>query len=170
MGIVYLFFPHLVIRSSLLWQLPNCNRSSECFIWEGSGRAIRGYSVDITVKNFHLRSLLLDYLQDLDLRRPGVWKPTERPQFEVTTEEVLKKADFRVSISLAISVLCDVSVPVSCTNSFTSWLVDGWWLLHPWLVLISGMGIIICYIFCLFWCLWYSWNSSSKHNLSGQLL
>ncbi|KAK4794014.1 hypothetical protein SAY86_012008 [Trapa natans] len=34
-------------------------------------------------------------VKDLDLRRPGVWKPSERREFEVTTEEVLKKADFR---------------------------------------------------------------------------
>ncbi|OWM87375.1 hypothetical protein CDL15_Pgr022486 [Punica granatum] len=34
-------------------------------------------------------------VQDLDLRRPGVFKPTERPEFEVTTREVLRKADFR---------------------------------------------------------------------------
>jgi len=39
----------------------------------------------------------LHCLQDLDLRKPGVWKPTRQAEFEVTTEEVLRKADFRVS-------------------------------------------------------------------------
>ncbi|KAG2673134.1 hypothetical protein I3760_13G075300 [Carya illinoinensis] len=33
--------------------------------------------------------------KDLDLRKPGVWKPSKRPEFQVTTKEVLKKADFR---------------------------------------------------------------------------
>lgn len=34
-------------------------------------------------------------MQDLDLRRPAVRKPFKREKFEVTTEEVLRKADFR---------------------------------------------------------------------------
>ncbi|KAG8471519.1 hypothetical protein CXB51_036842 [Gossypium anomalum] len=33
--------------------------------------------------------------KDLDLRRPGVRKPPKTATFEVTTEEVLRKADFR---------------------------------------------------------------------------
>ncbi|KAK6235061.1 hypothetical protein QUC31_018807 [Theobroma cacao] len=33
--------------------------------------------------------------RDLDLRRPGIRKPVRMPTFEVTTEEVLRKADFR---------------------------------------------------------------------------
>lgn len=33
--------------------------------------------------------------KDLDLRKPGVRKPFKRTEFEVTTEEVLRKADFR---------------------------------------------------------------------------
>ncbi|PIN06985.1 hypothetical protein CDL12_20454 [Handroanthus impetiginosus] len=33
--------------------------------------------------------------KDLDLRRPGVRKPTRRSEFQTTTEEVLQKADFR---------------------------------------------------------------------------
>ncbi|KAI3680739.1 hypothetical protein L6452_35514 [Arctium lappa] len=33
--------------------------------------------------------------KDLDLTKPGVRKPAKRPEFEVTTEEVLQKADFR---------------------------------------------------------------------------
>ncbi|KAK8515715.1 hypothetical protein V6N13_139315 [Hibiscus sabdariffa] len=33
--------------------------------------------------------------KDLDLRRPGVRKPPKSATFDVTTEEVLKKADFR---------------------------------------------------------------------------
>ncbi|KAA3485811.1 Ribosomal protein S18 [Gossypium australe] len=35
--------------------------------------------------------------KDLDLRRPGVRKPPKTATFEVTTEEVLRKADFRLS-------------------------------------------------------------------------
>lgn len=34
-------------------------------------------------------------LKDLDLRKPGVRKPFKNITFDVTTEEVLKKADFR---------------------------------------------------------------------------
>ncbi|XP_022756627.1 uncharacterized protein LOC111304347 isoform X2 [Durio zibethinus] len=34
-------------------------------------------------------------LKDLDLRRPGVRKPAQNIKFDVTTEEVLRKADFR---------------------------------------------------------------------------
>lgn len=37
-------------------------------------------------------------MQDLDIRKPGVWEPNKREEFETTTEEVLKKADFRVSM------------------------------------------------------------------------
>lgn len=39
-------------------------------------------------------------MQDLDLRRPGVWRPVKRAEFETTTAEVLAKADFRVSLSV----------------------------------------------------------------------
>ncbi|OVA04940.1 Ribosomal protein S18 [Macleaya cordata] len=34
-------------------------------------------------------------VKDLDLKKPGVWKPFKKTEFEVTTEEVLKRADFR---------------------------------------------------------------------------
>ncbi|KAF3454250.1 hypothetical protein FNV43_RR04697 [Rhamnella rubrinervis] len=34
-------------------------------------------------------------IKDLDLTKPGVRKPIKRYEFEVTTEEVLRKADFR---------------------------------------------------------------------------
>ena len=37
-------------------------------------------------------------MQDLDLTKPAVRKPFKRAEFEVTTEEVLRKADFRVSL------------------------------------------------------------------------
>lgn len=33
--------------------------------------------------------------KDLDLRKPGVWKPSKRAEFTVTTKEVMRKADFR---------------------------------------------------------------------------
>ena len=39
-----------------------------------------------------------EFIQDLDLTKPGVRKPPKRVEFQVTTEEVLRKADFRVSI------------------------------------------------------------------------
>jgi hypothetical protein len=38
-------------------------------------------------------------MQDLDLTRPAAAKNPPRPQFQTTTEEVLKKADFRVCTS-----------------------------------------------------------------------
>lgn len=34
-------------------------------------------------------------IKDLDLTKPGVQKPFKRAEFEVTSEEVMKKADFR---------------------------------------------------------------------------
>ncbi|KAG5567008.1 hypothetical protein RHGRI_002539 [Rhododendron griersonianum] len=37
--------------------------------------------------------------KDLDLTKPGVRKPFKRYEFEVTTAEVLRKADFRTKIS-----------------------------------------------------------------------
>jgi len=37
------------------------------------------------------------FIQDLDLTKPGVRKPPVRWEFSVTTKEVLRKADFRVS-------------------------------------------------------------------------
>jgi ribosomal protein S18 len=33
--------------------------------------------------------------KDLDIRKPGVWKPKKRDEFTVTTKEVLRRADFR---------------------------------------------------------------------------
>ncbi|KAG6605412.1 hypothetical protein SDJN03_02729, partial [Cucurbita argyrosperma subsp. sororia] len=36
-----------------------------------------------------------EFIQDLDLTKPGVRKPPKRVEFQVTTEEVLRKADFR---------------------------------------------------------------------------
>lgn len=46
------------------------------------------------------------FLQDLDLTKPGIRKSPRRYQFEVTSEEVLRKADFRVSIYLfCVSVI-----------------------------------------------------------------
>ncbi|CAI9106982.1 OLC1v1006238C2 [Oldenlandia corymbosa var. corymbosa] len=44
--------------------------------------------------------------KDLDLRRPAVQKPMKRYEFETTTEEVLQKADFRVSIHLHQNCVC----------------------------------------------------------------
>ncbi|XP_073276571.1 uncharacterized protein [Primulina huaijiensis] len=37
--------------------------------------------------------------RDLDLRKPGVRRPGKRNKFETTSEEVLRKADFRTGIS-----------------------------------------------------------------------
>lgn len=39
-------------------------------------------------------------MQDLDLRKPAVARPPKRAEFQTTTEEVLQKADFRVSAFL----------------------------------------------------------------------
>lgn len=43
----------------------------------------------------NFRSRMTYDTKDLDLTKPGVWKPPKRSEFEVTTAEVLKKADFR---------------------------------------------------------------------------
>ncbi|KAK7818034.1 u3 small nucleolar rna-associated protein 18 like protein, partial [Quercus suber] len=43
------------------------------------------------------------HIADLDLRKPGVRKPPTRPEFEVPTEEVLKKAGFFLSKMSLIS-------------------------------------------------------------------
>ena len=45
-------------------------------------------------------------MQDLDLRRPGVRKPARNITFDVTTDEVLRKADFRVSLSEFSITIC----------------------------------------------------------------
>lgn len=46
--------------------------------------------------NFLIRAVS-PFIQDLDLTKPGVQKPPIRPEFKVTTKEVLSQADFRVS-------------------------------------------------------------------------
>ncbi|KAE9463582.1 hypothetical protein C3L33_04495, partial [Rhododendron williamsianum] len=46
--------------------------------------------------------------KDLDLTKPGVRKPFKRYEFEVTTAEVLRKADFRVSMLLYLAYLFSV--------------------------------------------------------------
>ena len=43
-------------------------------------------------------NLFLVWPQDLDLTKPAAQKPFKRPEFETTTKEVLRKADFRVVI------------------------------------------------------------------------
>ncbi|XP_022880924.1 uncharacterized protein LOC111398226 [Olea europaea var. sylvestris] len=48
-----------------------------------------------------------DYF-DLDLRKPGICKPYKRNEFETTSEEVLRKADFRVWIFMLIINLISV--------------------------------------------------------------
>lgn len=47
--------------------------------------------------------------QDLDLRRPAVWKPVRQAEFEVTTEEVLRKADFR-NVRFLANFLTDAGI------------------------------------------------------------
>ncbi|KAK9280689.1 hypothetical protein L1049_014387 [Liquidambar formosana] len=47
--------------------------------------------------------------KDLDLRKPGVRKPFKRPEFEVTTEEVLRKADFR-NVRFLANFLTDAGI------------------------------------------------------------
>lgn len=47
-------------------------------------------------------------IQDLDLRNPGVRKPNKRMEFETTTQEVLREADFRVCMIMKLNVIsCD---------------------------------------------------------------
>ena len=58
------------------------------------------------------------YVQDLDLTKPGVRKPMKRPEFEVTSAEVLRKADFRVSIfGSCISSLANILLPIYIWSS-----------------------------------------------------
>lgn len=45
-------------------------------------------------------------MQDLDLTKRGVRKFTPRDEFEVTTKEVLRKADFRVCALVSLSNIC----------------------------------------------------------------
>ncbi|KMT05043.1 hypothetical protein BVRB_7g172020 isoform B [Beta vulgaris subsp. vulgaris] len=47
--------------------------------------------------------------EDLDLRKPGVWKPSKRGEFQVTTEEVLKRADFR-NVRFLANFLTDAGI------------------------------------------------------------
>lgn len=44
-------------------------------------------------------------MQDSDLRQPEVRKRRPRREFKVTTEEVLRKADFRVSFACHFSAI-----------------------------------------------------------------
>ncbi|KAH7549880.1 hypothetical protein ACOSP7_025130 [Xanthoceras sorbifolium] len=48
-------------------------------------------------------------IKDLDLRKPGVRKPLKRREFEVTTDEVLKKADFR-NVRFLANFLTDAGI------------------------------------------------------------
>ncbi|KAH7542244.1 uncharacterized protein LOC125421185 isoform X2 [Ziziphus jujuba] len=48
-------------------------------------------------------------VKDLDLTKPGVRKPVKRYEFEVTTEEVLKKADFR-NVRFLANFLTDAGI------------------------------------------------------------
>lgn len=47
--------------------------------------------------------------KDLDLNKPGVRKPFKRTEFEVTTEEVLQKADFR-NVRFLANFLTDAGI------------------------------------------------------------
>ncbi|CAL5424592.1 unnamed protein product [Camellia sinensis] len=55
--------------------------------------------------------------KDLDLKKPGVRKPFRRNEFEVTSEEVLRKADFRVSI-FGSSISLNCGIPGFCNVRF----------------------------------------------------
>ncbi|XP_057482814.1 uncharacterized protein LOC130769631 [Actinidia eriantha] len=56
--------------------------------------------------------------KDLDLTKPGVRKPMKRPEFEVTSAEVLRKADFRMSIfGYCISSLANILLPIYIWSS-----------------------------------------------------
>ncbi|KAK3206540.1 hypothetical protein Dsin_020586 [Dipteronia sinensis] len=50
-------------------------------------------------------------IKDLDLRRPGVRRPRKRREFEVTTEEVLKRADFR-NVRFLANFLTDAGIMI----------------------------------------------------------
>ncbi|KAK9734697.1 hypothetical protein RND81_04G157500 [Saponaria officinalis] len=45
--------------------------------------------------DMNLRSRMTYTPEDLNIRKPGVWKPAKRAEFEVTTKEALQNADFR---------------------------------------------------------------------------
>lgn len=47
--------------------------------------------------------------EDLNLKKPGVWKPSKRSEFQVTSEEVLKKADFR-NVRFLANFLTDAGI------------------------------------------------------------
>ncbi|RVW66201.1 hypothetical protein CK203_047389 [Vitis vinifera] len=65
--------------------------------------------------------------KDLDLTKPGIRKSYKRPEFEVTTEEVLRKADFRVRPFFLSSspwiyhiftfVMADMGLELGCLGS-----------------------------------------------------
>ncbi|XP_074348267.1 uncharacterized protein LOC141687030 [Apium graveolens] len=48
-------------------------------------------------------------LKDLNIRKPGVWEPTKKEEFETTTEEVLRKADFR-NVRFLANFLTDAGI------------------------------------------------------------
>lgn len=47
--------------------------------------------------------------EDLNLKKPGVWKPSKRSEFQVTSEEVLRKADFR-NVRFLANFLTDAGI------------------------------------------------------------
>ena len=58
-----------------------------------------------------------EFMQDLDLTKPGFRKPPKRVEFQVTTEEALRKADFRVSIPA-------FHLPFRFTNPVSHFIMD----------------------------------------------
>ncbi|CAO2825130.1 unnamed protein product [Amaranthus hypochondriacus] len=47
--------------------------------------------------------------EDLNLRKPGSWRPSKRAEFHVTSDEVLKKADFR-NVRFLANFLTDAGI------------------------------------------------------------
>lgn len=62
-----------------------------------------GFAFHVVVTSLSSYLCWCHYMQEFDLTKPGVPKPMKRDEFEVTTEEVLRKADFRVSMQLYLA-------------------------------------------------------------------
>ncbi|XVE59426.1 hypothetical protein DITRI_Ditri05aG0045600 [Diplodiscus trichospermus] len=78
-------------------------------------------------------------LKDLDLKRPGVRKPVKNITFDVTTEEVLRKADFR-NVRFLANFLTEAGIIIKRSSVISS---AG----SIYLVCFT-YGIVILWIFC----------------------
>ena len=91
------------------------------------------------------------HLQDLDLTKPGIQKSFKRAEFETTTAEVLRKADFRVSPYLTKTILlCELPSSRKIIDIHSGYVLT---LLVPsfsWLLNYYGLPVLITHLVVCF--------------------